>query len=150
MPPTREKRQKGVASVKGQKQQVQWNPNHKFLHLKDGEPIVPFKQLLKGKTGDERRRLLYEIAMDVKEWRRWRHAKAVEKASKRRAKEERRLEADMQQGRSRSAPPKPSTPEERWQQKLRRKREKAAGGGDRSWDRNDKRGSSGRKKLFGK
>eukprot|EP00775_Hariotina_reticulata_P013702 gene13702-13824_t len=62
--------------VKGQVQPVRWNPDHKFLHLKNGEPIVPFKELLKNKTGDERKRLLYEIAMDVKEWRRWRHAKA--------------------------------------------------------------------------
>jgi len=39
--------------VKGQVQPVRWDPDHKFLHLKNGEPIVPFKELLKNKTGQQ-------------------------------------------------------------------------------------------------
>jgi hypothetical protein len=37
MPPKREPRQKAPTPVKGQKQVVLWNPNHKFLHIRDGE-----------------------------------------------------------------------------------------------------------------
>lgn len=39
MPPKRERRQKAPTPVKGQKQVVLWNPNHKFLHIRDGEHL---------------------------------------------------------------------------------------------------------------
>jgi hypothetical protein len=100
-------------------QLVRWNPDHKFLHLRNGEPIVPFKELLKDKSGEERNKLLYEIAMDVKEWRRWRHAKAVAKASKRREKEARALASGKK-------PIQLATPEERWKQKVAKRGKKAA------------------------
>jgi hypothetical protein len=104
-------------------QLVRWNPDHKFIHLRNGEPIVPFKELLKGKSGEERNKLLYEIAMDVKEWRRWRHAKAVASAAKRREKQARALAAGK-------TPFQPATPEKRWKQKVAKKRGKQAS----SWE----------------
>jgi uncharacterized membrane protein YgcG len=111
-------------------QVVRWNPDHKFIHLRNGEPIVPFKELLKGKSGDERKELLYEVAMDVKEWRRWRHAKAVAAAAKRREKDARALAAGKV-----LAPPR--TPEERWKQKVAKKRDKKAN----SWEGRGSRGT---------
>lgn len=117
--PKREKREKGPAPVRGEVQQVRWNPEHKFLHLRNGEPIVPFKELLKGKNGDERKRLLYEIAMDVKEWRRWRHAKAVAKAAKRRAKEGRpQTHAAGGEQSSKGS----GDPEQRWRERMDKRR----------------------------
>ncbi|WIA29127.1 hypothetical protein OEZ86_011638 [Tetradesmus obliquus] len=132
----KEQQQQCVPSISGRPevQQVKWNPEHKFLHLRNGEPIVPFKDLLKGKTGDERKKLLYEIAMDVKEWRRWRHAKAVARASKRREKTGR----DMAAGK---APPRYETPEERWQQKIKKKRDRAA---PSEWQGRGRRGGGGK------
>jgi hypothetical protein len=152
MPPPREKRVKGPAPVKGQKQVVQWNPDHKFIHIKNGEPIIPFKELLKGKAGDERRKLLWEIAMDQKEWRRWRHAKAVEKRSKNKAK----FEAQQRQEDA-ARQPKPSTPQEKWRMKVAKKQmRKAAEARGQSWgeQRGDRpswegRGSSRGKKSGG-
>jgi hypothetical protein len=121
-------------------QLVRWNPDHKFIHLRNGEPIVPFKELLKGKSGEERNKLLYEIAMDVKEWRRWRHAKAVAKAAKRREKEARNLAAGKR-------PFQPATPEERWKQKVAKRRGKAAASweGRGSRDANDSSRRSSRR-----
>jgi hypothetical protein len=92
--------------------------------LRNGEPIVPFKELLKGKTGEERKRLLHEIAMDVKEWRRWRHAKAVAKSEKKKEQAARDMAAGKEPRRF------AGTPEERWKQKIAKKRSKGAGG---SW-----------------
>lgn len=121
-PPKRERRAKGPAPISGAKQVVAWNPNHKFIHIssQSGEPLVPFKQLLKGKSGDERRRLLWEIAMDVKEWRRWRHAKAVDKSHKKREKGARELDDRLKQM-GQAAGPKPKDPEERWKWKMAQK-----------------------------
>jgi hypothetical protein len=116
-----QQQQRPPAGGRPEVQLVKWNPDHKFLHLRNGEPIVPFKELLKGKTGEERKRLLYEIAMDVKEWRRWRHANAVAKAAKRREKQARDLAAGKQT-RNYNA-----TPEERWKQKIANKRSKQQG-----------------------
>lgn len=127
-------------------------------YLLPGVPIVPFKELLKGKTGDERRKLLYEIAMDQKEWRRWIHAKAVEKSDKKRQK---MLAKEQQDNASRYYPPPPSTPQEKWQQKVVRKRAKqraaehqqqGGGGGGGGGAGNSGRGrqQSGRKQLFGR
>jgi hypothetical protein len=153
MPPKREPRVKAPTPVKGQKQVVLWNPNHKFIHIRNGQPIVPFKELLKGTTGDERRRLLYEIAMDQKEWKRWQHAKAVEKADKQRRKQEAKRQAEFRDG----LPPA-STPQEKWRQKVARKRArqweedqqgKAGGqGGGSSWMGRGRQSS--RKQLFKK
>lgn len=39
MPPPRERRQKMPTPVKGQKQVVLWNPNHKFIHIRNGERL---------------------------------------------------------------------------------------------------------------
>jgi hypothetical protein len=122
-------------------------------------PIVPFKELLKGKAGDERRKLLYEIAMDQKEWRRWIHAKAVEKSDKKRQK---RMAREQQEGASRNYPPPPSTPQEKWKQKVARKRAKqweeqqqqggggGRGGGGSSAPWSGRGRQSDRKQLFGK
>lgn len=111
---------KGPTPIKGAKQVVAWNPDHKFIHIsaKDGKPHIPFKELLQGKVGDERRRLLYEIAMDQKEWRRWRHAKAVEKADKKRVKRRAEEEAGLRE----RMPAKPSSAQEKWQQKVAKRR----------------------------
>ncbi|KAF8072921.1 DEAD-box ATP-dependent RNA helicase 39 [Scenedesmus sp. PABB004] len=104
-------------------QEARWNPEHKFLHLRDGQPIVPFKELLAGKGGDERKRLLYEIALDVKEWRRWRHARAVARAAKRRAKDDAAAAAPRGGGGGGGgAPRRPAEPEERWKAKVAQKR----------------------------
>jgi hypothetical protein len=95
-------------------------------------------------AGDERKRLLYEIAMDVKEWRRWRHAKAVAKAAANREKAAREQQssagkqADRSGGRgynsgqgssaswigrgSTRGKSKDDTPQERWQQKVAKKK----------------------------
>jgi hypothetical protein len=153
MPPKCEKRVKGPAPVKGQKQVVQWNPNHKFLHIRNGEPIIPFKELLKGKAGDERRRLLYEIAMDQKEWKRWQHAKAVERSDKQRRKAEAKQPSGFRDGL-----PLASTPQEKWKQKVAKKRarqweeeqqERGGGqGGGASWMGRGRQ--SGRSQLFKK
>lgn len=152
MPPRREQRVKAPTPIKGQKQVVLWNPNHKFIHIRNGEPIVPFKELLKGKTGDERRRLLYEIAMDQKEWKRWQHAKAVERSDKRRRKEEAQQRPGFRDG----LPPA-STPQEKWKQKVAKKRARQWGeeqqktggqGSGASWMGRGRQ--SGRKQLFKK
>lgn len=145
-----------------------WNPNHKFIHLKDGKPIVPFEVVLRGKTGEERRRLMNEIAVDVQEWRRWRSAQAAERAEQRRRKEEqqqqKRFEGRRGGGSSSSggsgSNSKPATPEEAWKQRLAQKRQAAAaakkgGGGARggaagAWDKRGSGGSKqqGSKRLF--
>ncbi|KAF6266680.1 P-loop containing nucleoside triphosphate hydrolase protein [Scenedesmus sp. NREL 46B-D3] len=114
-------------------QLVRWNPDHKFLHLRNGEPVVPFKDLLQGKAGEERKKLLHEIAMDVREWRRWRHARAAAKAGKRREKEAQVVAAGKKAPRQHQ-----ETPEERWKQKAAKKRNKGAS----TWG---ERGSGGRR-----
>lgn len=161
MPPARERRPKAPTPIKGQKQVVLWNPNHKFIHIRDGKPIVPFKELLKGTSGDERRRLLWEIAMDQKEWKRWQHVKAVDKADKNRQRQTARQEADRR-------PPPPTTADEKWKQKVAQKKKRRweelreqqdrarSGGGSSSSGRKDAswmgRGatSSKRRPLFGR
>lgn len=140
--PRRERREKGPPPVKGEVQQVRWDPTHKFIHLnpRDGEPYVPFKELLKGKTGDERKKLLYEIAMDVKEYRRWRHARAVAAAAKKKSKEQ---QQQQQRSAAYSRRQQGATPEKRWKQKVMKKRQKQQEGGQQQkWQG---RGRTGRR-----
>lgn len=155
-PPHRPKREKLPPSVPGEIQSVRWNPDHKYLHVnpQTGQPIVPFKELLAGTTGDERRKLLWEISQDVKEYRRLRHARAVQRAAKRREKTERKREQLQAAGLSEVKvagrySPKSKDPEERWKAKVAAKKMKQQAGGA-AWAGRGRRGASteGRGKLF--
>jgi uncharacterized membrane protein YgcG len=70
--------------------------------------------------------------MDQKEWRRWRHAKAVEKRSRTRAKSEAR-----QRQEDAARQPQPSTPQEKWRMKVAKKQmKKAVEARGQSWGEN--------------